>query len=205
MAPGPPSTCPRAVEALSRVSPVPFPPPPSAARSPITSGRGDGLLFKRPRKLRHPLWRAQCTCLPPLRSATLSSSSVLGPASCPQAGGGRGKEVEGIEFLQQMGPFRQDSVPRSTFHIPSLSRICKPGPTNPESLLAAEQQPPTHKHTLAQNTCTEGLCNLQSRGTHSTVSEGSDEQATPPPQFADGAKGYNSQSVLSSWLIGTLR
>ena len=74
------------------------PPPPSAARSPITGGRGERLLFKRPRKLRHPHWRVPCTCLPPPRSATLSSSRVLGPASCPQAGGGSGKEVEGIEF-----------------------------------------------------------------------------------------------------------
>ena len=101
LAPGPPSTCPRAAEVSSRVYPVPFPPPPppSAARSPITGGRGERLLFKRPRKLRHPHWRVPCTCLPPPRSATLSSSRVLGPASCPQAGGGSGKEVEGIEFL----------------------------------------------------------------------------------------------------------
>lgn len=205
LAPGPPSTCPRAAEALSRVSPVPFPPPPSAARSPITGGRGDRLLFKRPRKLRHPLWRVQCTCLPPPRSATLSSSRVLGPASCPQAGGGSGKEVEGIEFLQQMGPFRQDSVPRSTFHIPSLSRICKPGPTTRKACWLPNNSPQlTNTHSLAQDTCTEGLCNLKSRGTHSTFIEDIEERATPPPQFADGAKGCNSQSVLSSRLIGTL-
>lgn len=88
MAPGPPSTCPRAAEARSRVSPGSLPPPPSAARSPITGGRGERLLFKRPRKLRHPHWRVPCTCLPPPRSATLSSSRVLSPASCLKAGGG---------------------------------------------------------------------------------------------------------------------
>lgn len=31
-----------------------------------------------------------CTCLPPPRSATLSSSGVLSPASCPKAGVGEG-------------------------------------------------------------------------------------------------------------------
>lgn len=151
--------------------PRPFPhPPSSAARSPITGGRGERL-FKRPRKLRHPHWRVPCTCLPPPRSATLSSSRVLGPASCPQAGGGSGKEVEGIEFLQQMGPFRQDSVPRSTFHIPSLSRICKPAPTTRKAcwLWLPNNSPQlTNTRSQAQHTCTKGLCNLQSRGPRCT-------------------------------------
>lgn len=150
MAPGPPSTCPRAAEAPSRVYPVPFPPPPSAARSPITGGRGESLLFKRPRKLRHPHWRVPCTCLPPPRSATLSSSRVPGPASCPQAGGGAGRRWKGSNFSSKWDRSDRIRFPgqHSTFH-PSpafASQRQQPGKPAGYQTTAPNSQTHTHKH-----------------------------------------------------------
>lgn len=103
------------------------------------------------------------------------------PRLLPAGGRGSGKEVEGIEFLQQMGPFRQDSVPWSTFHIPSLSRICKPAPTTRKACWLPNNSPQlTNTHSQAPDTCTEGLSNLQSGGTlHVHLRQQSQSDPTP--------------------------
>ena len=124
------------------------------------------LLFKRPRKLRHPHWRVPCTCLPPLRSATLSSSRVLGPASCPQAGGGE-REGGGRDRIS----LANGTVPTgfgSPVNIPHSIPLphLQASANNPESLLATEQQPPTHEHSLT------GTRHVHSKGLQLAVLEG---------------------------------
>ena len=76
---------------------------------------------------------------------------------------------------------------------------------NPESLLATEQQPPTHKYTLTGT----GHVHLKgfatcSPGVHTARFQADQATRHHPHNLQTVPKGCNLQSVLSSWLIGSL-
>lgn len=129
-------------------------------------------------------------------------------------GGGAGRRWKVSDFSSKWDRSERIrfSGQHSTFHLSlslSLSRICKPTPElTRKASLATEQQHPTRKHTHRHQTRAPGrFCNLQCPGYtphgHVHVRQRGDPE-TPPPQFADSAKGCSLQSLLSSWLIGTL-
>lgn len=199
MAPGPPSTCPRAAEVSSRVSPSLSP---AALGRQVTYYRWEGerLLFKRPRKLRHPHWRVPRAPASRRRAPPLEQPRPR-PCLLPAGGRGAGRRWKGSNFPSKWDRSDRIRFPgqHSTFH-PSpafASQRQQPGKPAGYRTTAPNSQIHTHRH---RTRALEGLRNLQSRGAPCTFSGGPSD--TTPPQFADGAKGCNP--FLSSWLIGSL-
>lgn len=129
-----------------------------------------------------------CTCLPPPRSATLSSSGVLSPASCPKAGD-EGGRVRGGRY--RISP-ANGTVPKGfgslvniphSIPLPHLQAHAEPSrPGKPTGYRTTA--PNSQTHSQAPDTCTGKILQLAVPGCtpHVHVHERQrGDPETPPP------------------------
>lgn len=128
------------------------------------------------------------------------------PRLLPAGGrGGAGRRWKGSNFSSKWDRSDRIRFPgqHSTFHPSpaSASQRQQPGKLAGYRTTAPNSRTHTHRH---KTRALKGFATC-SPGVHTARSfQASTTERHHPPQFADGAKGCNLQSVLSSWLIGSL-